>query len=98
LDIVKYLESKGADDWNEALYQASRGGHLDIVKYTESKSKDIDWNRVLICGASEGGHLDIVKYAESKGANNWNLALTRASFGGNLDIVKYAESINIKCV
>jgi len=32
LDIVKYVESKGANDWNQALRSASEGGHLDIVK------------------------------------------------------------------
>ena len=69
-DIVKYIESKGANNWNDALGSASKGGHLDIVKYLESKGAYY-WNRAL-SEASSGGHLDIVKYAESKGANNWN--------------------------
>ena len=34
---LKYSESKGANHWNEALYQASKGGHLDIVKYVKRK-------------------------------------------------------------
>jgi len=37
LDIVKYAESKGANDWDNALYFASEGDNLDIVKYAESK-------------------------------------------------------------
>ena len=88
-DIVKYAESKGANDWNWALLRASFGGHLDIVKYLESKGA-ADWNEAL-SEASSGGYLHIVKYAESKGANDWNKALYNAFLNGHLDIVKYAE-------
>jgi len=90
LDIVKYIESKGANTWNMALIQASLHGHLDIVKYAESKGANY-WD-CAIKGASLGGYLDIVKYSESKGANDWNWALNYASLNGHLDIVKYSES------
>jgi len=56
---VKYAESKGANNSNLALRNASKGGYFDIVKYDESKG-DNDWNEVL-SQASYGGYLDIVK-------------------------------------
>ena len=64
LDIVKYAESKGANDWNAALMRASLGGYLDIVKYAESKGANY-WNEALR-GASSCDHLDIVNYAQSR--------------------------------
>jgi len=34
---LKYAESKGANNWNWALSDASLGGHLDIVKSYSAK-------------------------------------------------------------
>jgi len=90
LEIVKYAESNGINDWNRALWAVSEGGHLEIIQYAESKGADY-WNDAL-WGASRGGHMEIVKYMESKGTTHWNWALYGAAEGGHMEIVKYAES------
>jgi hypothetical protein len=37
MEIVKYLESKGANDWNNGLYFACEGGQMEIMKYMIEK-------------------------------------------------------------
>jgi len=53
------MESKGVNNWDDVLYQASLSGHLEVVKYAESKGAN-NWNSALR-GASLNGYLDIVK-------------------------------------
>ena len=64
VDLVEYLVSKGANDWDSGMESASRGGHLELVKYFVSKGAN-DWVWGMT-SASTGGHLELVKYFESK--------------------------------
>ena len=99
LNVVKYLESKGADiraDDDYAIRWASHNGHLNVVKYLESKSANIRAeNDEAIRRASLNGHLDVVKFLESKGADiraDNDCAIRWASFNDHLEVVKFLES------
>ena len=81
---------KGANDWNIAMENASKGGHMEIIKYCETKGAD-NW-RLAMCFASKGGHMNIIKYFETKGGDNWNWVMGNASYGGHMDIIKYCET------
>jgi ankyrin repeat protein len=87
MEIVKYMISKGANNWEMGLYFACKGRHIGIVKYMVSKGAN-NWNDGLF-GACYKGHMEIVKYMESKGANDWNYGLLGSCKGGHVEIMKY---------
>lgn len=89
LDMVKYFESEGANNWRWASHGASYRGHLHVIKYAETKDM-LDWNWVLY-NASLGGHLHVVKYAESKGANEWKQAMAVAD-EEDTELVDYIQT------
>lgn len=85
LQQAKLMISKGANNWNDALYNACRGAYLRIIKLL---SKYVhDWNYGLY-GACSGGHLGVVELMITNGASNWDLGLSYASQGGKLKIIK----------
>ena len=51
--------------WNNGLYGACRGGHIDCIKFLIDKGADPNYG---LYGACWGGHLDIVKLMIEKGA------------------------------
>jgi ankyrin repeat protein len=95
-NVVTLLSNLGANDWSNALYSASIGGHMDIVNLIIDESihslqplrpPDIlNWNWGLV-GACREGHIPIIKFMISKGANDWNMALWEACWNGRTDIV-----------
>ena len=93
LDCVNFFISKGADDWNEGMIGASKGGHLSLVEYFMSKkwrlSKTVRTMNALMAVAAEGGHLPIVEYFISKGADDWDWGMFGAAKGGHLSLVEY---------
>jgi len=85
LEIVQYMMSKGATNWNWGLRGACRGGHMEIVRLMISKGAN-DWNRGLF-GACYRGHMNIVQFMIEKRAKDWNLGLYGACRGGHMNIV-----------
>ncbi len=75
-DLLSIVSSPyGQYNWNFGLFDACRGGHLNIVGLMISKGAN-NWNRGLY-DACRGGHLNIVELLISKGANDWNLGIIR---------------------
>ena len=62
--LVDFFISKGANDWNYAVYGAAKGGHRDLVDFFISKGAD-KWNLCMV-GAQEEGHQDLVEFFKSK--------------------------------
>lgn len=95
LDIVKYLDEKGADIHDrrdDILRQASENGRVEIVKYLLERGADVHTqNDVTIKIASQNGHLNVIKYLVEKGYihTDNDVALRTASEHGHLNIVKY---------
>lgn len=68
LEIVKFMISKGANNFNIGLYNACLDKHLDVIEFLVSKGAN-NWNLGLR-GACEAGHLDIANLMISKGADD----------------------------
>ena len=58
------------DNWNGALRNACRGGHMDIVKLLIEKGAN-DWCGAIL-NASEGDHMDIVNLLIKKAVKTEN--------------------------
>ncbi len=87
LDLVKYLVSKGADDYNSALGYASCGNHKNIIHYLFSVGAyDLDF--ALAC-ASSRHHMDLIEYFINHGANNWDWALCYSAGSGYVDLIDF---------
>lgn len=81
--------------WNSYMFNACRGGCIDIVKLmfekgtkygydvTEQVTKDICLHR-----ACSSGNIEVINLLISKGFNTWNTGLEGACSGGHLEIVK----------
>ncbi len=68
LDMINFMISEGADEFNYGLYYASVKGYLNLVELMVSKgANDFNWGLYNAC---LGGHLNTVKYMISKGAKN----------------------------
>jgi ankyrin repeat protein len=73
--------------FNSAMYEAAKGGHMEIVKFMiEKGGKDFDWT---MTNAARGGHMEIVKLMIEKGATDFNWAISYAAEGGHMEIVKF---------
>ena len=85
-NIFTILKNKNNNlNWNDGLFEACRGGHLNIVNLMIEKGAD-NWNHGLR-GACQNGHLNIINYMIDKGAYSWNYGLYGACLGGHLNIV-----------
>ncbi len=94
LEIVKYVESEGADSYEECMENASERGYIDIIDFISDKI-DFNWHNCLN-KATKGGHLNIIKYAESKMKDigwtpGWATCMRYAEIEGFPDIVEYAS-------
>ncbi len=78
--------NKNVQFWNDMMYGACLGGHMEIVKYMIEKGAN-NWN-VGLYDACEGGHMEIVNFIIKKGADGWNWGLRGACQGGHMEIVK----------
>ena len=88
-EVYKGINEGGSyRKWNNGLYGACRGGHMDIVKLMIKQGAK-SWMNQGLYEACEGCHLDIVKLMIKSGAANcWNIGLHKACIGGNMDIIK----------
>lgn len=96
IKLINYFLDKGAEDLNDAVAYASKGGSSETVSYLVNKAleKDIDinWNRALN-NAARKGNLNLVEYfIDVKGADDLNNAMTSAIIGNHYDVVKYLIS------
>lgn len=102
MEIIKQIEQfpssyKQSDDYpallENILYNASRGGHLELIKYVMSQgAQDLNY---ALDGAAEGGKIEIIKYLMSIGANDINSALEHIAEvdEGDVETFKYILSI-----
>ncbi len=63
---ISDTETLGYPDWNDGLYYACEGGHMDIVELMIERGAT-NWNDGLH-NACCGGHIDIAKLMIEKGA------------------------------
>ena len=93
LDMIKFLIGNGADDFDDALYEAAKAKNFPLVKEIVSllKNENIHWNKVLL-GASRGGIKEIIDYALNHGADYLSMAMLDAARGGHIDILEYLIS------
>lgn len=96
IKLINYFLDKGAEDLNDAVAYASKGGSSETVSHLVNKAleKDIDinWNRALNNAAGKG-NLNLVEYfIDVKGADDLNNAMTSAIIGNHHDVVKYLIS------
>lgn len=96
IKLINYFLDKGAEDLNEAIAYASKGGSSETVSYLVNKAleKDIDinWNRALNNAAGKG-NLNLVEYfIDVRGADDLDNAMTSAIIGNHYDVVKYLIS------
>lgn len=96
IKLINYFLDKGAEDLNEAIAYASKGGSSETVSYLVNKALekgiDINWNRALNNAAGKG-NLNLVEYfIDVKGADDLNNAMTSAIIGNHHNVVKYLIS------
>ncbi|KAL1306479.1 hypothetical protein AAFC00_005174 [Neodothiora populina] len=90
--LKKLLLKKDVDmKCDDALYAASKNGHVDIVRQLVERGLDAETDALEV--ASYEGHADIVLLLLQKGVNidarsNRGSALQAASFKGHFDIVQ----------
>lgn len=84
--VVSIIEKKIVMNWNEGLYFACSGGHMQIVKVLIKKGAN-NWNAGMF-GACLKGHLRIVKLLIKKGADNWDNGFYGACYAGDLRIIE----------
>lgn len=72
--------------WNSCLYQACRGGHVDIAKLLIARGAD-DIN-LAMSYACRGGQREIVELMIANGASDWDMGLIHACRGGHVDIIE----------
>lgn len=108
-NIVRYCETKGANNWKGAFYVSlARFDNLEIVKYCENKliinNVNILWHNALE-HAIKSSDLRIIKYCETKILHQgtywdiiWTKLLKKAAYLGYFEIVKYLikKSVNTK--
>lgn len=87
LKMVELLCQKGADWFENSIYEACVNGHLLVAKkLKEFGAKKFDWCLPYTCTK---GHYDVVVWLIENGANNLDKALEFAAFEGQTKIVQY---------
>jgi hypothetical protein len=84
--LVDEFIRRGAHDYQFAIYNAARGGHLELVKFFADKTKNYFW---AFHAALRYGHISVVEYLinELKVDDDVN-GLYYASIGGHIDLIK----------
>lgn len=83
-ELINLFE-KNDEAWNDGLYGACEGGHVNLVNLAiENGANDLEGGLLYSC---VGGHVNTVNLMIEKGANNWNSVLFYACQSGNMDIV-----------
>lgn len=78
--------------WNDSLYYACSGGHLDIIKLLIEKTGANDWNRGF-CSACFYGYLEIMQFMIDKGVNDWDGGFINAQFNNNNNRLQVISTI-----
>lgn len=91
VELVRYLVSIGADDYNEALFHGCKSGNQELIDYLVSLGAN-NWNRAL-AGACKGGHLYLVKKFVDRGAKVTNECIINALDEHKYEIVEYLAGI-----
>ena len=103
--LVKLMLSLGANNYNQTMAYAARGGHMDIVKLmlspsdfdpsregSKSRRKGANDYNFAMEEAAEKGHMEIVELMLSLGANDYNEAMGNAARFGHREIVKLLKT------
>lgn len=92
------ISSKGRLDWENGMYNAAFGGHLNILQLLVVKISKmpnvvrfINWNHIFY-GACRGGHIEIVQFAISKGADDWTYGFQAACHSGHMPMIEFIIS------
>jgi ankyrin repeat protein len=95
LDSVFFYSVGLSGKYNDAMYCAATGGHLDIIKKLYELNNGYDHGNhggSAIVSASGCGHLEVVKYLYQLGADigihNFE-SLRSAARNGHLEVVKF---------
>lgn len=96
IDVSPLIESEKAQkqkDFNLALVEACRAGHLDVVEFMiSSGARDVEGGLKTACQglleACRAGHVYVVDFMLSNGALNFYEGLIVACESGHLELVK----------
>lgn len=80
-------DSWDSNEWNECLYGACKGGHLELAELAISKGAT-DFNLGLY-GACAVGHLGLAELMISKGAEDFNRGLHGACHKGHFELATF---------
>ena len=88
--------TRGATDFDWALYEAARGGHRDLCELAaQFAQQNANWGATnfdeMLHEAAYGGHRDLCELAKSWGATDFNEMLHEATYGGHHDIENLAK-------
>jgi len=89
--------TRGATDFDWALYEAARGGHRDLCELAaQFAQQNANWGATnfdeMLHEAAYGGHRDLCELAKSWGATDFNEMLHEATHGGHRDLCELAKS------
>lgn len=99
LELVHFLISKEANDWNYSLCQACYGGHIEIARFLVGRGAD-DYSGGLDC-ACINGHEELVRFMvdlEQRQqpyldlVDDLNRGLKKACCSGHIEIVRFLIS------
>ncbi len=86
IDDVKKIIEHGIDDYNDGLYHACEGGHLELVKFMIDNGAN-EWSEALDY-ACKSGNLEIFKLILSKEPTIIDeKTMENACYSGNLKII-----------
>jgi len=93
LKLVKYLISKGADEWNGGMTTGAEVGNLRMIRFfVKNNPGTKNWNLGLKYSA-EAGQLKAAEYFIEKGANNLTEALDEALEGKEYEMANYLKKV-----
>ena len=86
IEVVKLFEEWGVTDFEKAMLEAARSGHIEVVKLCmECGVTDFDQ---AMFEAARSGHIEIVKLCMEWGAIDFELVMEWAVRVGHIKIVK----------
>lgn len=86
IDIVKYLISIGANDWNDGLVSACNSGNVELVNFMIHKGAT-DWNGGIRASATYG-KIKITEIMLQHKPSNLSQGLLLAGLHGHIDIAQ----------
>ena len=89
-NIVKFLLSKGANNYNTSMLRASYAGHMSIVDLMLERGAD-NYDHCMAL-AAESGKLQLIEKMILLGGRGFAWALRCAAYGGHIDSIKILVS------